>query len=76
MEIKYLKDAPLGKKGQIATVLDHEAKVLINLGFAEPTIKTETLLLNPNGTAVIDDFGSLITVKKPKNTGKSAKKGE
>ncbi|PZT84903.1 MAG: hypothetical protein DI627_14325 [Acinetobacter sp.] len=64
MEIKYLKDAPLGKKGQKAIVQDHEGKVLIALGFAKeiklkPSVVT---LLNLNGSPVIDDFGSVAQV--------------
>lgn len=61
VEIKYLKDAPLGKKGDVATVQDYEAKALITLGFAKAVKKNEPkLLLNPNGTPVIDDFGGQI----------------
>ena len=69
MEIKYLKDAPLGKKGQKATVQDHEGKVLIALGFAKeiklkPVVDTSELvfLKNLNGTPVIDNFGSVAQV--------------
>lgn len=35
MQIKYLKDAPLGQTGEIQDVPDDQAKVLITLGFAE-----------------------------------------
>ncbi len=36
MQIKYLKDAPLGQAGDIHDVPDDQAKVLIILGYAEP----------------------------------------
>lgn len=36
MQIKYLKDAPLGQAGETHEVLDDQAKVLITLGIAEP----------------------------------------
>lgn len=35
MQIKYIKDAPLGKTGDIAEVQDTEANILITLGYAE-----------------------------------------
>lgn len=35
MQIKYLKDAPLGATGEISDVPDDQAKVLITLGIAE-----------------------------------------
>lgn len=35
MQIKYIKDAPLGKTGDIAELADNDAKILITLGFAE-----------------------------------------
>lgn len=35
MQIKYLKDAPLGAMGETHEVPDDQAKVLITLGFAE-----------------------------------------
>lgn len=35
MQIKYLQDAPLGKKGDTAEIADNEAKILITLGYAE-----------------------------------------
>ena len=36
MQIKYLKDAPLGATGEIHEVPDDQAGVLITLGIAEP----------------------------------------
>ncbi|BAP36675.1 hypothetical protein [Acinetobacter guillouiae] len=64
MEIKYLKDAPLGKKGEVATVQEHEAKILIALGIAKLQKKSDPkLLLNLNGTPVVDDFGGLVSEK-------------
>ncbi len=36
MQIKYLKDAPLGQAGEIHDVPDADARVLIILGYAEP----------------------------------------
>lgn len=66
MEIKYLKDAPLGKKGQKSTVLEHEGNVLIALGYAKeikpkPVVEASevVILMNLNGSPVIDDFGSI-----------------
>ena len=35
MQIKYLKDAPLGKKDDVAEVADDQANVLITLGYAK-----------------------------------------
>lgn len=35
MKIKYLKDAPLGKTGDVAEVPNMDANVLIRLGIAE-----------------------------------------
>lgn len=35
MQIKYIKDAPLGATGDIAEVADSEAQILITLGYAE-----------------------------------------
>lgn len=35
MQIKYLKDAPLGKTGDVADVADDQAKILITLGYAK-----------------------------------------
>ena len=34
MQIKYLKDAPLGKAGDVAEVAQTEANILITLGYA------------------------------------------
>lgn len=46
MKIKYLKDAPLNKAGDIADVQDTQANVLMRLGIAElytvPKKKTKT----------------------------------
>lgn len=69
MLIEYLKDAPLGKKGQIATVQDYEGNTLTLLGFA----KKINLLINLNGTPVVDDFGSLLVINNGKNRGKKGK---
>lgn len=73
MKIKYLKDAPLGKTGDIADVTDIEGNVLVHLGFAAVVyadesiefqsvalINTPVLLLNLNGTPVVSDFGDLV----------------
>lgn len=35
MQIKYLKDAPLGKIGDVGDVPDDQAKILIALGYAK-----------------------------------------
>lgn len=35
MQIKYLKDAPLGKVGDVADVADDQAQILITLGYAK-----------------------------------------
>lgn len=69
MLIEYLKDAPLGKKGQIATVQEYEGNILTLLGFA----KKINLLINSNGTPVVDDFGSLLVINGGKNRGKKGK---
>ena len=73
MKIKYLKDAPLGKTGDIANVAEIEGNVLVQLGFAAVVHNDETielmsvallnppvLLLNLNGTPVVSDFGDLV----------------
>lgn len=73
MKIIYLKDAPLGKAGDIADVTDIEGNVLVHLGFAdvvpiEGFVKFHSiasnsqpvLLLNLNGTPVVSDFGDLV----------------
>lgn len=73
MKIKYLKDAPLGKTGDIADVTDIEGNVLVHLGFAAVVhadesiefqsvalISPPVLLLNLNGTPVVSDFGDLV----------------
>ena len=59
MQIKYLKDAPLGKKDDMAEVEDDQAKILITLGYAKEhkprskSDKTDTQndLLTPEPTA-------------------------
>lgn len=58
MQIKYLKDAPLGKVGDVADVADDQAQILITLGYAKehkPRSKsdktdTQTDLLTPEPT--------------------------
>ena len=58
MQIKYLKDAPLGKVGDVADVADDQAQILITLGYAKEhkqrakTDKTDTQtdLLTPEPT--------------------------
>lgn len=81
MKIKYLKDAPAGKKGDVRDVKDYEGRVLIKLGFAilhsdkKPLVKKDVykynpvgkdLLLNINGTPVVDDFGDNVSTQKTK----------
>lgn len=41
MKIKYLKDAPLGKKGEVSDVPNMDAKILIKLGIAEKHTTTK-----------------------------------
>lgn len=72
MLVEYLKDAPLGKKGQIATVHEYEGNVLTLLGFA----KKIDLLLNHNGAAVVDDFGSLVVLDNEEKQTKKGRKGK
>jgi len=72
MLVEYLKDAPLGKKGQIATVQEYEGNVLTLLGFA----KKINLLLNSNGTPVVDDFGSFVVLDNEEKQSKKGKKGK
>lgn len=71
--IQYLKNAPLGKTGDIAEVQEHEAKVLIALGFATDV---SNVLRNQSGGLVVDDFGELVQQVTPppakkKDTSKS-----
>lgn len=42
MQIKYLKDAPLGATGEVREVEDSQAHVLIILGIAEPVSDKKT----------------------------------
>jgi hypothetical protein len=65
MKIKYLKQAPQGMPGDIAEVPDLQANILIKLKFAEPVDGEPQIefLKNLNGTPVIDDFGSLVTIQ-------------
>lgn len=35
MQIKYIKDAPLGKTGDIADIAPDQAHILIGLGYAK-----------------------------------------
>lgn len=65
MKIKYLKKAPQGMPGDIAEVPDLQANILIKLKFAEPVDGEPQIefLKNLNGTPVIDDFGSLVTIQ-------------
>lgn len=72
MLIEYLKDAPLGKKGQIVNVQDYEGNTLTLLGFA----RNIDLLLNKNGTAVVDDYGSLLIIENEEKQGRKGKKGK
>lgn len=72
VDIQYIKDAPLGKKGQFASVQDYEGKALILLGFA----KELSVIRNLNGTPIVDNFGSLVLeVEAAKKGGKNSKKG-
>lgn len=66
MKIKYLKNAPQGKPGDISEVPDLQANILIKLKFAEPVDDGPLIefLKNLNGTPVVDDFGSLVEVQK------------
>lgn len=73
MKIRYLKDSPQGQTGDIAVVNEIEARVLIAIGHAKfvehdennhfPTSNDvpSDVLLNKNGTPVIDDFGNMVT---------------
>lgn len=38
MQIKYLKDAPLGATGDMQEIPDDQANILITLGFAEKVV--------------------------------------
>ncbi|MCG2574219.1 hypothetical protein LVY74_11725 [Acinetobacter sp. ME22] len=66
-QIEYLQETHAAKVGEIHNVQEYEANVLIYLGIARLAV-----LLNPNGSAVIDDFGSLValnqTADHPKTT--------
>ena len=65
MKIKYLKKAPQGIPGDIAEVPDFQANILIKLKFAEAIGDSDLIehLQNLNGTPVVDDFGSLVTIQ-------------
>lgn len=67
MEVKYIKDAPLGKKDQVCTVLEYEGLALISLGFA----KEIKIKKNLNGSPVVYDFGNVVqqTVQVSKQKG-------
>lgn len=80
MKIKYLKVMHNAEVGDVLEVTDFEANILIKTGVAEEykktkvikelvyePINTKGLLLNLNGTPVVNDFGEL--VKQPKKTG-------
>lgn len=66
MKIKYLKDTHDSEAGDVKEVQDLPAKVLIALGFAElesgkaVEVVEVPMLLNLNGTPVIDDFGTMV----------------
>lgn len=54
MQIKYIKDAPLGKTGDIADIAPDQARILIALGYAKehkPKSKTDKPSNQPTDTA-------------------------
>jgi hypothetical protein len=63
---------PRWVKSQFASVQDYEGKALILLGYA----KEVNIICNPNGTPIVDNFGSLVLeVEAVKKGGKNSKKG-
>lgn len=68
-KVKFLKDLFSGRAGSIHDLQDYEANVLIKLKVAEiydeskSSIENSVLLLNKDGTPVVDNFGSLIEVQ-------------
>lgn len=65
MKIKYLKDAPQGKVGEVKEVYDPSAKVLIKLGFAEEFVEPVKVDEKPKGSG-----------KNQNSGGKKAEKGQ
>ena len=67
-KVKFLKDLCSGRAGSMHDLQDYEANILIKLGAAElcdtPRAADENnlsgLLLNLNGSPVVDDFGGLV----------------
>lgn len=67
-KVKFLKDLCSGRAGSVHDLQDYETNVLIKLGVAElcdtqraaDENNLSSLLLNLNGSPVIDDFGGLV----------------
>ncbi len=83
-EIELLADLCTGPAGSIINVQDYESDVLVKLGVArlvDPVdpVNLGGLLLNLNGTPVVDDFGALVpdvvAPEAPKKTNKGRNKG-
>ena len=77
-KVKYLKDLCSGQAGKVCDLTDFEANILVQLGAVEIIDQnfpknTKDLLLNLNGSPVVDDFGDL--VEAPDVVEITAKKG-
>ncbi|WP_111860187.1 hypothetical protein [Acinetobacter sp. CFCC 10889] len=77
-KVKYLKDLCSGRAGKVCDLTDFEANILVQLGAVEiidenAGSNTRELLLNLNGSPVVDDFGAFVEV--PEAIESTAKKG-
>ena len=82
-KVKYLKDLCSGKTGTVRDLQQYEVNVLLRLGavelFEDNLPNDQKVLLNPNGTPVVDNFGSFVhvpnDVESPLKKGKKVNKG-
>lgn len=82
-KVKFTQDLCSGVAGSIHDLQDYEADTLICLGMAELIVESKLndpvdpkgLLLNLNGTPVVDDFGTLVPEMAEQSVQKSANKG-
>lgn len=78
-KVKYLKDLCSGQVGKVCDLTDFEANILVQLGAVEiidenAQKNTKDLLLNLNGSPIVNDFGDLVEV--PEIVEITAKKGK
>lgn len=85
-KVKFLKDLCSGRAGSVRNLQDYEARVLIQLGAAvlhedpkENNQQTTPVLMNLNGTPVINGFGEMveanIVIESPVNKGNKSRRG-